>query len=201
MKKNPLGIAVLPPAKAAPKPGTQQPGCGTRAKSVGGSTARLSECRGTYDPATPPGVVLFLDVDGVLHPAQCKFIRQQFRPACLKLLIQIIQATGAEIVLSTAWRLHKEARDILAEKLKEYGLPVFVGRTANIDQFHRSREILAWVRKYKPSAWVAVDDWPLLQETDEMMGHFVNSRPRTGMEPDKAEQIIALFREQGVSAA
>merc|ERR1719235_1992767 len=116
----------------------------------------------------------------------------------MHLLRDIVETTGAEIVLSTAWRLDAEARSMLSQKLEEYGIPTFVGRTANIDMFHRSREILAWVRKHRPSSWVAVDDWPLGEETDEMTGHFVHSRPRYGLQPETAQRIIALFREQGV---
>jgi len=165
-----------------------------------------SEARGSYTPfcgeqcgnsCSVPGAVLFLDVDGVLHPSHCRFPRQQFKSSCMQLLHEIIQASGAELVLSTAWRLDEEARSILSQRLKQYGLPAFVGRTANIDTFHRSREILAWVRKYNPSSWVAVDDWPLAQETDQMTGRFVQTRPRYGLLPDTADQILALFREQG----
>lgn len=116
----------------------------------------------------------------------------------MQLLREVVAASGAEIVLSTAWRLHEEARVALAQKLEEHHLPLFVGRTANIAQFHRSREILAWVKKHRPTSWVAVDDWPLDQETDEMTGHFVHSRPRYGLQPETAEHILALFEEQGV---
>lgn len=116
----------------------------------------------------------------------------------MRLLREVVEATGAQIVLSTAWRLHEDARCFLAQKLEEHGLPCFVGRTGNIDTFHRSREILAWVRKHRPSSWVAVDDWPLHQETDKMTGHFVHSKPRYGLQPETVERIVALFREQGV---
>ena len=34
--------------------------------------------------------VVFLDVDGVLHPAFVQYIRQQFRPTNMRLLKQII---------------------------------------------------------------------------------------------------------------
>lgn len=143
-----------------------------------------------------PGVVLFLDVDGVLHPSHCNSERMQFNAECLSLLRGVIQATGAQIVLSTAWRLDPAARRIVGEKLVAHGLPMFVGRTANIDTFHRSREILAWVRKYEPKRWVAVDDWPLLQETERMRGHFVQTRPRFGLQRPTADEIIQLFNMQ-----
>ena len=34
--------------------------------------------------------VVFLDVDGVLHPAFVQYIRQQFRPTNMKLLKEIV---------------------------------------------------------------------------------------------------------------
>merc|ERR1712232_635061 len=64
--------------------------------------------------------VLFLDVDGVLHGLQARHFRQQFAPANMALLKQVIEATGATIVLSTAWRIDSYARRIVGEKLKEH---------------------------------------------------------------------------------
>merc|ERR1712014_409088 len=103
---------------------------------------------------------------------------------------------GAQIVLSTAWRIDPLSRRIVQEKLEYHGLPTFIGRTPNIDTFHRSREIFAWVRKHRPSSWVAVDDWPLHEESDEIVDHFVQTRPRFGLQRDTADRIISLFRTQ-----
>jgi len=140
--------------------------------------------------------VLFLDVDGVLHSVQVRHPRQQFARDCMALLAEVLAATNATIVLSTAWRIDPEARRIVAEKLEEHGLPQFVSRTPNIAMFHRSREILAWVRKYRPATWVAVDDLPLLDENELMQGHFVQTRARTGLQQDTADRIISFFKAQ-----
>eukprot|EP00913_Durusdinium_trenchii_P004071 g3772.t1 len=112
-------------------------------------------------PAEGLTAVLFLDVDGVLHPVQARHPRQQFSTNCLALVAEVVKATGASICLSTAWRLDPSARRFVEEKLREVGLGPPVGRTPNLAQFHRSREILAWVTRFKPSTWVALDDWPL----------------------------------------
>lgn len=150
------------------------------------------------DPSAIQGLeaVLFLDVDGVLHPVQVRHPRQQFARSCMALLGEVLAATGATIVLSTAWRVDPEARRIVAEKLAEHGLPHFVSRTPNIAMFHRSREILSWVRKYRPATWVAVDDLPLGEESEYMQGHFVQTRPRFGLLQDSADRIIQLFKAQ-----
>lgn len=140
--------------------------------------------------------VLFLDVDGVLHPVQVHFARQQFLRTCMTLLADVIARTDATIVLSTAWRLDAAACRTLAERLKEWGLPAFVSRTPQIAMFQRAREILAWVRKYKPQTWVAVDDLPLLEESEDMQGHFVQTRPRFGLQRDNAERIVELLQFQ-----
>lgn len=144
--------------------------------------------------------VLFLDVDGVLHPPNPKHERLMFRTSCMDLLRNVCQTTGAQIVLSTTWRLHETGRTAVAEKLAEHGCPEFVSRTPSIAQFQRPREILAWVSKHQPTAWVAVDDWPL-HEDKRMDGHFVQTRNRYGLEAATAARICALFAQQRDAAA
>mmetsp|Transcript_32065 Transcript_32065/g.76543 ORF Transcript_32065/g.76543 Transcript_32065/m.76543 type:complete len:244 (+) Transcript_32065:23-754(+) len=155
----------------------------------------------TQKPVPPPHVaglpaVLFLDVDGVLHPIQARHPRQQFVNGCLALVADVVKATGAAICLSTAWRLDPQARKFVEGKLQDFGLGPPVGRTPNLAQFHRSREILAWVHKFKPATWVALDDWPLIEEEPKMQGHFVQSRPRYGLQPDTAQKVVELFKLQ-----
>jgi hypothetical protein len=150
--------------------------------------------------ANPPmalegiAAVLFLDIDGVLHPYHIRHPRQQFQRNCMTLLKDAMVASQATIVLSTAWREDPESRQIVAEKLAEHGLPPFVSKTPSIARFRRTREILAWVKKYRPHTWVAVDDLPLLEENpQEMKDHFVNTDPKFGMRQQDADQIVQLF--------
>uniref|UniRef100_A0A7S4W197 Mitochondrial import inner membrane translocase subunit TIM50 n=1 Tax=Alexandrium monilatum TaxID=311494 RepID=A0A7S4W197_9DINO len=143
--------------------------------------------------------VLFLDVDGVLHPLQVRHPRQQFARSCMALLDEVLQTTGATVVLSTAWRLDPFARKAVEEKLREHGMPAPVSRTPSIAQFHRAKEILAWVGRYRPASWVALDDWPLMEEPvqgPKLAGHFVQTRPRFGLQRDTADRIVELFRKQ-----
>lgn len=140
--------------------------------------------------------VLFLDVDGVLHPTTIRHPRQQFQKSCMMLLKEVQAKTHATIVLSTAWREHADARKEVADRLFEYGLPPFVSKTPSIARFRRSREILAWVKKYRPATWVAVDDLPLLEENEEMRNHFVQTQPNFGLRNNTADQIVHLFELQ-----
>jgi hypothetical protein len=168
-------------------------------QSLSSSTANAAES-GCMEQQRSPlenlDAVLFLDVDGVLHPAQVQHPRQLFDRKCMNLLCEVLGKSGATIVLSTAWRGDAEARRMIAEKLKEYGLPMFVSRTPQIAMFRRTREILAWVRKYKPATWVSIDDLPLLEESDEMQGHFVQTRARFGLQQDTANRAVECFRLQ-----
>ena len=156
--------AATPPvatSKAATKP--------TTAKDTPGAAAASSRLASlNADVAGGPhlerlAAVLFLDVDGVLHPPNPKHERLQFRKTCMELLREVVAETGATIVLSTTWRLHPDARRYLGSRLAEYDLG-YVSRTPSIAQFQRPKEILTWVRKYKPVTWVAVDDWPLHED-------------------------------------
>mmetsp|Transcript_39707 Transcript_39707/g.85895 ORF Transcript_39707/g.85895 Transcript_39707/m.85895 type:complete len:227 (+) Transcript_39707:31-711(+) len=172
-----------------------------RSQSLQRSLGPRGEARSEARKKEPPRVeglpaVLFLDVDGVLHPVQARHPRQQFATGCLALVADVVKATGAAICLSTAWRLDPSARRFVEEKLREFGLGPPIGRTPNLAQFHRSREILAWVTKFKPSTWVALDDWPLNEEDSKMHGHFVQSRPRFGLQPDTAQRVVELFKAQ-----
>ena len=139
--------------------------------------------------------VLFLDVDGVLHPPNPKHERLMFRASCMELLKDLCQETKVKIVLSTTWRLHEEGRAAVAAKLAEYGIPPFVSRTPCIAQFQRPREIMAWVAKHRPRTWVALDDWPLHEDV-RMEGHFVQTRNRYGLQPDTAARVAALLAQQ-----
>lgn len=151
-----------------------------------------------YPPAALNGLaaVLFLDVDGVLHPVTVRHPRQQFQKPCMILLQEVIAKTHADIVLSTAWRESADGRRAVADKLREHGLPLFVSRTPSIAKFRRTREILAWVRKYRPLTWVAVDDLPLLEEADEMKNHFVQTHDHFGLRQNTADKIGQLFQLQ-----
>eukprot|EP00416_Gambierdiscus_australes_P010139 CAMPEP_0171128948 /NCGR_PEP_ID=MMETSP0766_2-20121228/118064_1 /TAXON_ID=439317 /ORGANISM="Gambierdiscus australes, Strain CAWD 149" /LENGTH=195 /DNA_ID=CAMNT_0011592123 /DNA_START=96 /DNA_END=683 /DNA_ORIENTATION=- len=174
------------PSREAPRSGTE------RAAKKG---AEGEQKRGSVGL----DAVLFLDVDGVLHPVQVRHPRQQFATACMLLLDEILRTTGARVVLSTAWRLDPFARRAVADKLREHGMAPPVSCTPSMAQFHRAKEILTWVGRNRPTTWVALDDWPLMEEPvqgQKMAGHFVQTRPRFGLQRETADRVIELFKRQ-----
>lgn len=103
--------------------------------------------------------VIFLDVDGVLHPmtpscvpigcpmreivaraedeavnsTQPDFVYHpvtgEFDPDNMANLATVIKVTGASIVLSSTWRESDYSTATVARKLEEYGLPAIIGCT------------------------------------------------------------------------
>jgi len=102
--------------------------------------------------------VIFLDIDGVLNDAPTIMEKDDDLPAephlsCLK---QIVDATGAEIVLSSTWRLFPASRNDVRNKLKTVGLQ-FVDRTKELRD--RDTEIREWLDRHpEVTNYVILDD-------------------------------------------
>lgn len=85
-----------------------------------------SRVQGVRDMPTAP--LVFLDVDGVLHPLIVELRDGKlcdehcFGAECMRQLKRIVDGTGAEIVLSSSWRQFEEPRRRLAAALASHGL-------------------------------------------------------------------------------
>jgi len=171
--------------------------------------------------------VILLDVDGVLHPHNVMYVHEQFKEVCmnlLKILVEMVSAmpdkrvagegessdvtfSPVTIVLSSSWRLIPGAKETLRRMLKRGGLPEFKSQTPSIGQFARAAEILSWVNRYKPKAWIAIDDWPLMHGPEsakcgpQLEGHFVNTCAASGLVPKDIDFGIELFKRQLTEAA
>ena len=148
-----------------------------------------------------PAAVLFLDVDGVLHPESAR--RDDcFHDSCMANLKKVIDQTEAAIVLSSTWRLKDDCCELVAEKLEKAGIPRFGSRTPCFHQwpsntsFHydREREILAWVQFHTPRSWVLVGDGKDLGK--EFEGHFVRTDAQCGLSVDDANRIICSMNKK-----
>lgn len=116
--------------------------------------------------------IIFLDIDGVLNSVdyfdQTKHCDgySEINPEQVKLLKEIIDRTGAEIVLSSTWRNLAKRKDesehqmytYLTDTLQEYGLEI-IDHTPYIDQ-DRPKEIKAWLdaQPDKDIRFVSIDD-------------------------------------------
>ena len=116
--------------------------------------------------------IIFLDIDGVLNSMDyfkqtkgCKGYTE-INPEKVKLLKEVVDRTGAEIVLSSTWRdLGKRKNEpehpmytYLTDTLKECGMEI-IDHTPYIGQ-DRPKEIKAWLDKQsdKDIRFVSLDD-------------------------------------------
>ena len=85
--------------------------------------------------------VIFLDVDGVLNSNRTLYEDISLEDDLILNLKELVDKTGAKIILSSSWRLSTEAVSMLMDKLDKFGL-VISGMTCDgVD--------LDWLEKYE----------------------------------------------------
>lgn len=116
--------------------------------------------------------VILTDIDGVLATAQCfdkprhnKWEVYPFDEKCVKVYNEILEESGADIVISSDWRSYFSFEH-MCEIFEWNGVsktPVAFTPSSHeylADQLEwgRTCEIKAFVEEHKPKIWVAVDD-------------------------------------------
>eukprot|EP00747_Dinoflagellata_sp_TGD_P171760 gnl/TRDRNA2_/TRDRNA2_206588_c0_seq1.p1 gnl/TRDRNA2_/TRDRNA2_206588_c0~~gnl/TRDRNA2_/TRDRNA2_206588_c0_seq1.p1 ORF type:complete len:197 (-),score=29.73 gnl/TRDRNA2_/TRDRNA2_206588_c0_seq1:70-660(-) len=104
--------------------------------------------------------VVFLDIDGVVHPVEEEDVNRLFLPHCLTRLQRLLTCTGAVVVLSSNWRLEDDMLEEAKSCLAEFAIsihdttPLLAGRAT---------EILTWLRDHRDEvcAFVVLDDMDL----------------------------------------
>ncbi|CAJ1335341.1 unnamed protein product [Effrenium voratum] len=154
--------------------------------------------------------LLFLDVDGVLHPLQVRMGEGKvdtshcFAAPCMAQLRRVVAETQAELVISSSWRRFETAREVLAETLAQYGLAVSDWTTTAGGETNNARvdQILAYVMASQACTWAAVDDEDLAPGgaagSESMMQslfrqHFVRTDSSRGLDAAAAETLIELL--------
>lgn len=141
--------------------------------------------------------VIFLDVDGVLNTRLGSLDADK-----LYLLQGIIQATGAQVVISSTWRHHPQKMAQLRPELEKRGIAI-AGQTPDAayrdptEKFWiastRASEILAWMGQHpEVTRFVIVDDAPFTQ----LKGWLVQTKSDVGLTPEIAQEIINRLAEQ-----
>lgn len=105
--------------------------------------------------------IIFLDIDGVLNYENSKSKVEEEK---VKLLKEIVDQTGAEIVLSSDWRYWWDKPDedfnLLIEKLNKFGLKL-ISKTPETTHGYRGAEIHQWLSEWTGEAvekFVILDD-------------------------------------------
>ena len=133
--------------------------------------------------------VLFLDVDGVLNSSK-SFNKglDSVDQDMIHQLKRIIVSTGAEIVLTSTWRLYPQLLDKISNILSDNDLTI---RDTTSPSFrNRAYEINQWLDKRKYVTQFAIlDD----EQDAEIEGHFFRTDFSIGLNESIANQVIEFL--------
>lgn len=155
--------------------------------------------------------VIFLDIDGVLNSE--KFLEnnknQPIDRNSVGILKNIIDKTGAVIVMSSGWRLwfddsmlpHDGYSQCLYEILCEFNIKLF-GKTPDFSTEEirtrktfshvKAKEIIAWLNEHKfVDKYVVIDDLDLKNE--EINAHLVKINGQVGITEADARRVIDMI--------
>ena len=150
---------------------------------------------------------LFLDIDGVLNSYKYDKERDimttnNIDGTRLDLVKEIVDKTGAKIILTSTWRKHWEKSETFCDEVgkdlnatfKAHGLEIY-DKTPNIDFLDRAVEVEAYLSDKKDDleAFCIVDD--MMYAWDNLSPFFVKTNPRVGygLMPNHVEKIIKLL--------
>jgi hypothetical protein len=154
--------------------------------------------------------IIFADVDGVLNT----WTTQRRLECCHEFpfvdtrkvlrLREIVERTGAQIVLSSSWRTgdHPKAFWLEAEALRELRrefirlrCPLWVDSTPILEKSPRQKEIYAWLLLHPE-----VDNFVILDDVGEELtfykDHLVLTDPKVGLNKERMEFAIQLLGEK-----
>ena len=152
---------------------------------------------------------VFVDVDGVLNTS-----RTPRRLACsneftfvdtrkVLRLRDIVERTGAKLVLSSTWRfgadpkafyLEREALRELVAEFRRLRCPLWFDITPYLPRAKRWQEVNAWLINNDVEDFIILDDWGE-DEFRPMMDHLVKCDPRKGLTKERAELAISMLGE------
>lgn len=144
--------------------------------------------------------IVFLDIDGVLNSNDTEDVFRGFIGldySGIKLLREIVDTTGAEIVLVSSWKSrwykdHKDCQNNLAnyldQRLAEEGLKI-IDKTEG-SSFDRGAGIAGWLSERPVESWIVLDDeiFPDYEEYG-IMPHLVKTSFYDGGLKDKHVEI------------
>ena len=145
--------------------------------------------------------IIFLDVDGVLNSEE--FSRwlwdnheKKYRgyelldQRAILCLQDIVFITGAEIVLSSSWRISSLRTKQLKEQLLPYGLEI-IDRTISDARGERGDEIKEWLsRNPDVSHYVILDDD---NDMSDIKDHLIQTTFYKGLLPEHAAKAIEML--------
>ncbi|MGJ7554057.1 HAD domain-containing protein [Variovorax sp. RB2P76] len=142
--------------------------------------------------------LLFLDVDGVLHPVGADYsFSSRFFSHLPRLEELLREFRSVDIVISSDWRL-AESIEQLQQYFSDDIRHRIIGATPQIDpsvvvRHRRQLEIQAWLdgNGRHDAEWVALDDWP--SSFDAGFARLVLTDPKRAFDQDSFQELRSHF--------
>ncbi|SFQ67507.1 hypothetical protein SAMN05216567_12584 [Variovorax sp. OK605] len=142
--------------------------------------------------------LLFLDIDGVLHPVGVDYsFSSRFFSHLPRLAELLREFESVDVVISSDWRL-AESIEQLQRYCRTDFLHRIIGATPQIDphvvvHHRRQLEIQAWLDRNgrNDAEWVALDDWPGSFEAN--LERLVLTDPKRAFDQDSFQELRSHF--------
>jgi hypothetical protein len=143
--------------------------------------------------------VIFLDIDGVLAPIRNNIHYGDVTPACMQVLNDIVERSGAAVVVSSSLRFGKTVAE-LQELLMGHGFRGrVIGKTPTETRgLDRGEEIAAWLTDHPAAGCVILDDH---RDMGALLGYLVQTNATVGLQPADAERALATLAQVMTSPA
>ena len=154
---------------------------------------------------------IFVDVDGVLNCSKTQKrldISHEFFFVDTRKVLRlrdIVERTGAQLVLSSTWRfgadpkafyLEKMAYCELLEEFRRVRCPVWTDITPYLPSAKRWQEINAWLILHpEVDEFIILDDWGE-DEFHPMMDRLVKCDARFGLTKERAELAVKMLNKE-----
>lgn len=146
--------------------------------------------------------VIFLDIDGVLNSelwalemsAKKVYVFRDniLEERALKILQHIVQDSGAQLVLSSTWRITPKQYEDADQWLRKYGMHLIdYTRFFCPEDTCRGDEIAAWLREHPD-----VEQFVIIDDDCDMRGltsHLVQTHFRTGLQEEHYDQAMKIL--------
>lgn len=152
--------------------------------------------------------ILFLDIDGVLNSREYDRRRNwneqtDIDETRLPLVKEIIDKTGAKIVLISTWRNHWDRDESLCDEdgmyinrlFSKYGLAIY-DKTQDLGLLSKRKdEVKTWLAEHKSDieSFVILDDYRF--GWDDLSDFYIHTNPNygLGLEDEHVEKAITLL--------
>jgi hypothetical protein len=148
--------------------------------------------------------LIFVDIDGPLATDGCSDVKiktkwhnylYKMNPVCVRILNEILEETGANMILSSDWKNHFTLEEIgeIFEWNEIIKKPIAFTVTESVSmsdlEKNRIHQITKTLKEYEPEKWVAFDDLFM----QKGLTNFVLVDPLEGLAGDGVKNKILSF--------